>query len=112
MTLEFPCRTYSITNEAVHHMVKWRRAKLQKDITWAEWRSKVKAKPELPCTVTFTRISPRMLDVGDNLNSSMKHVRDQVAKELGVDDNDSRITWVYSQEKGKEFRVRIEIQSI
>lgn len=64
----------------------------------------------LPCTVTLTRIAPRDLD-GDNLQSSLKAIRDGVADFLKVDDRDSRVTWAYAQERGapKFYGVRVEI---
>ena len=48
--------------------------------------------------VQFTRISSKLLDVGDNLPASFKAHRDAVASWLGMDDSDPRITWLYEQE--------------
>lgn len=64
--------------------------------------------PELPAVVTLTRFGKRKLD-GDNLQGAFKYVRDQIAKKLGVDDGDSRYEWVYVQEIGKKYMIRIEI---
>jgi hypothetical protein len=36
--------------------------------------------PELPCTVTLIRESPRMLDPKDNLPGALKYLRDTVAR--------------------------------
>ncbi len=60
--------------------------------------------------VTLTRISPRELD-GDNLQSAFKACRDSVAAQLGIDDRDSRVAWVYKQAKGPQA-VRIEVQCV
>lgn len=61
--------------------------------------------------VTLTRVSPRKCD-GDNLQGALKHVRDQVAQELGLDDGDARLTWLYQQEqRGRgHWGVRIRIE--
>lgn len=62
-------------------------------------------------TITITRIGPRLLD-SDNAVGSAKHVRDEVAACLGVDDGDPFITWNIEQEKGKYgVRVRIETEA-
>lgn len=49
--------------------------------------------------VSLSRWSPGRLD-GDNLQASLKYVRDGIAYALGVDDGDeSRIEWSYSQHR-------------
>ncbi len=62
-----------------------------------------------PSSVTITRIGPRRLD-SDNAVGSAKHVRDQIAGCLGVDDGDPSITWIVNQEKGP-FGVRVRIET-
>jgi hypothetical protein len=69
---------------------------------------------DLPAVeVTLVRITPssRGLD-DDNLASAFKAIRDEVAKWLGVDDRDPRVSWKYAQEKGppKTNAVRIEFR--
>ncbi len=61
-------------------------------------------------------MSPRFLDVGDNLPSSMKYVRDALAELINPgtkagqgDGNDSGITWDYDQVKHPKGHVRIQI---
>ena len=71
----------------------------------------------LPCTITLTRIAPRSLDY-DNLLNAFKNIRDVIADYIipgqapGRSDSDSRINWLYSQEKGqpKTYNIRITIQ--
>lgn len=81
----------------------------------------------LPCTVTLIRLSPRMLD-DDNLRSAFKWIRDEISECIlpekvkfyqkkgklyilkGHADSDSRITWVYGQEKQSTLGIRIEIE--
>lgn len=58
--------------------------------------------------VTLTRIGVRTLD-GDNLQRSMKAVRDQVAEACGVDDGAKRIRFEYGQRKGKPKQYAVEI---
>jgi hypothetical protein len=62
--------------------------------------------------VILTRIGAGELD-SDNLQASLKSVRDQVASELGPDDADPRLEWVYQQEKCKRGRwaVRVRIEA-
>lgn len=55
-------------------------------------------KPELPVVVTMTRCWPGTLD-DDGAVGSMKNVRDEIAKWLGVDDRDPRVTWQVGQVK-------------
>lgn len=67
--------------------------------------------PERRYTVTITRIAPRMLDT-DNLASSAKAVRDEVAKWLGVSDGPrGPVTWLYAQRaEGKSYGCEIVIE--
>ncbi len=57
----------------------------------------------LPCTITFIRYGPRLLDEGDNLPNCFKHIRDQIAKSLGTHDGPSApIKWKYLQAKAPQ----------
>ncbi len=110
--LDLPIRTVSTLNERGHWRTRHQRGKAQRKEIEFEWRRGMgKLKIELPCTVTFTRIGPRLLDL-DNLQGSMKAVRDQVAEMLGADDSPSSpITWEYRQERGKFYRILIAVES-
>lgn len=66
--------------------------------------------PPFPVAVTVTRVGPRPMDY-DNLVSSIKYVRDQVAEAVGVDDGDPGYQWTYRQELGKKYLVTIRIES-
>ncbi len=67
--------------------------------------------PETTFTVTLTRCAPSNGLDDDNLRSSMKHVRDQVALELGAPgDRVPRLVWDYAQERGK-YAVRVTIEA-
>lgn len=63
-----------------------------------------------PLTVTLTRLGGRMLD-DDNLKSSCKHIRDQVARWIGRDDADPLVAWNYGQELGGLWGVRVRIET-
>ena len=70
-----------------------------------------------PCEITLTRIGKRAMD-SDNLAASLKYVRDAIAEHIfdrqkklapGRADGDERIEWIYKQEVGSEYAVRIQI---
>lgn len=72
------------------------------------------SRPLGPLVVHLTRISPGALD-DDNIRTALKNIRDQVARELGIDDRDPLVKWDYDspgQEKGPRgySAVRIEIE--
>jgi len=105
-----PIKTVSELNTRDHYMkVHKRRSQQRRD---AHWLMKGNDKPSLPVSIKLTRISPRRLDHGDNLNASMKAIRDGIADWLGVDDGNERIFWDYFQtrpskgETGVLVRVR------
>lgn len=58
--------------------------------------------------INLVRYAQRMLDVGDNLPASCKHVRDGVADALELDDATPAISWGYDQEAG-EPAAKVEI---
>lgn len=116
---KLPLRTKSLTNVREHWAVKAKRARLERAITAGHWRDSCflatgrltrKLEPGEMAWVHLCRIAPRTLD-DDNIRAAGKHIRDQIAQALGVDDRSQRITWVYSQERGapKEYAVRVEV---
>jgi len=95
--MRFDIKTVSEANQREHWAVKARRKREQQrdfSIYWKVFRRVV----ELPATITFTRHACNTLD-SDNLAGAFKHVRDQLARELNVDDGTELITWKYAQEK-------------
>lgn len=114
-----PLRTVSAANMREHWAAKAKRVKRERDATvFASLcgGSKTWARPLLPCVVTLTRRGGQQLD-GDNLQSSLKAVRDALAGVLGVDDADVRVRWVYQQRLARrlgrgrvDWAVEVEIE--
>jgi hypothetical protein len=107
----WPCRLVSETNEREHWGSRARRAKRQREAALLLTANEIhrRGRPRLPLTVTITRFGKGWLD-DDNLATSAKHVRDGVAKALGVDDGDQRITWTYRQETVGSYQVRVLVE--
>ncbi len=114
LTLEIPVRTVSITNLREHWAARHRRSKAQREAVRVIWTTTLKGQTvRLPCVVVITRIAPGELD-SDNLPSSCKSIRDEIAELLGVDDRDPCIAWHYRQERSKsgDYSVRVQIISV
>lgn len=109
VSIQFPLVLPSVANAREHWTKRARRTAAQRNAVrltaGGQYRGFV-----LPMVVKLTRIAPRKLD-SDNLSSSFKAIRDQVADELGVNDGDARIAWLYAQESGAAA-VRIEVESV
>jgi hypothetical protein len=113
-----PIRTVSEANSRNHWAKKARRVKEQRQMVASILGTQnlgFNPRDLAPCggaRVVLTRIAPRELD-SDNLASALKATRDEVAKWLGIDDRDARLTWEVAQERGlpKEYAVRIEVLS-
>jgi len=66
-------------------------------------------RPALPCSVTLTRVAPSNGLDDDNLVSSLKGVRDEIAAWFGVDDRESTtLRFQYAQKRGQAFLVLVE----
>lgn len=109
MRVEIPLRTGRGQNDREHHMAKARRVKSERQAV--QWLLGGKPRPALPCTVTLTRVAPSNGLDGDNLQGSLKALRDGVADWLKVNDADARVDWRYAQRRGKpkEYAVIVEI---
>lgn len=106
MIFSIPIRLPSVANLRDHWATKAKRNKAQR-VTISLYmktdraglrslHASVAAGEQL--VVTFVRVASRRLD-DDNLASALKAVRDQVAKELGVNDGSDAVLWRYSQQK-------------
>lgn len=92
-------------NAREHHHVRARRAAWQRSLV-ARALAGIDPVP-VPCAVTIVRSGPRLLD-DDNATGSAKHVRDAVARWLGVDDGDPRVSWLVVQDRGA-YCVRVGV---
>ena len=109
--VDIPIRTQSEANLREHWAVKARRVKLHRDTAYIVIKNALRGAKPLPCTVTLTRISPRLLD-DDNLRQAMKATRDGIADWLGVDDRSPLIRWEYAQLKASKYHaVRVEVRA-
>lgn len=109
MLIELPLKTVSLLNMREHWRVGAQRKAQHRHTT----RMLVggKSAPAMPVTVTLTRLSTGTLDAHDNLPSCFKHIVDELADWLRVDDADPRVTWRYAQQKCKrgQFGVLVEV---
>jgi crossover junction endodeoxyribonuclease RusA len=114
---EIKVRTVSEANNREHWGAKARRAKQQRGLAALVIRQAINAGYIVPRTIAMsekteiklTRVGKRKLD-SDNLARSCKAVRDGIADAIGIDDGDERLEWIYAQEIGKEYAVRVSIQ--
>lgn len=111
MNFEIPIRTVSGMNAREHWRVRAKRVKAERDATHWALHQAASGMPLLPLKVTMTRIGPSNGLDDDNLSSSLKAVRDQIAHWLGVNDRKSDLVkYVCEQERGKEWAVRVRIE--
>jgi hypothetical protein len=117
MRLHIPLRVRSgnVGHGREHWAARARRVKRERQAVALAWpqhwpRAGGRLLPDFPVAVMLTRIAPRAIDT-DNLLASLKAVRDEVARILGVDDRDPRIRWGYHQTRGgvREYAVAIEL---
>lgn len=115
ITVEVPMRIESMNRTAAMRSMMRRKMDQRQAVRCALRGSRVIARQldalTFPVVVTLTRIAPRVLTDDDNLRGGCKHVRDSVARCLGVDDKDAGpIRFEYRQEKRpKTYALRIEI---
>ena len=122
-----PIQTVSEANQREHHFAKYRRKRAQHKTTKLSllragsiFLNQVRASisverriapPGFPRTrIVLTRYGPNPLDT-DNLSGSFKHIRDEIARIVGVDDGDARWEWIPRQEvtESGKYGVRIEL---
>lgn len=113
-TIDFqiPVRVISEANQREHWTVKNRRKKEQQVTTAVAFLNNVRrSNINFPCVVKLTRIAPKALD-SDNLAGSFKHVQDEIARKLGIDDGDAgKVIWEYAQMpvRIRQYSVKVEI---
>lgn len=112
VSMELPIKVVSEANQYEHWREKHKRKKHQQFIlnSWLNL-----AGCDLPkqkrAKVKFTKLNwgGRKLDT-DNLAGAFKHVQDTMAKLMGIDDGDPRVTWQYAQRKSDKAGVEIEVE--
>ena len=78
-----------------------RAARVKKEREAAAWLLVRQPRPKLPCSVLLIRQAPSNGLDDDNLAGSLKSVRDEVARWLGVDDRDRMtVRYRYAQRRG------------
>lgn len=86
----------SEANLREHWRTRHQRTKLHHEaVQWALMRHKPPKNPSA-LKVIFTRVGGRRLDPDNNVGG-FKHVQDALARWVGVDDRDSRWTFVHNQ---------------
>ena len=109
MRFVIPLQLVSVANKREHWAVKARRVKAER--TTVGWHLRQEhGRPELPVSVTLTRLGPRPFDPDNNV-ASLKAVQDAVADWLGCDDGDERVRWEYRQKRHPEYAVVIEVSA-
>ncbi len=105
--LAIPMKLPSVANLREHWATKARRVKAQRNAVALAMKSERVLLGQLRAwlalgmavRVVLSRVSPRELD-DDNLVSAFKAVRDEVAKQLGVDDRSKQVQWQCIQAPG------------
>lgn len=105
VTYEFPLVTCSL-NVKMHWAKKAKIVKQQREVVAWQLRTQ-RHKVTLPCVVILTRFGQRRDE--DNSIGSLKAVRDEVAKFIGVDDDDPRLSFIYKQAPAPKQGIRIEL---
>ena len=109
--VHLPIRTVSAMNTREHHMVRYRRTKQQRGVAKLALAAACAglARKHARLVVTLTRIGIRQGLDGDNLQASLKAVRDGVADALRIDDGSNRVEWRYAQRRGAAWGVEIAV---
>lgn len=107
LTFEVPVKASHTLNSRSHWSVRARRRGTERN---AVSLALPKHRVEPVLLITLTRVGPRAMD-DDNVQGAMKGIRDEVAKQLRIDDGSPLIRWQYEQAKG-EYAVHVRIESI
>jgi len=97
--LTIPIKTGRGLNDREHWRARHQRVKKEREAT--AWLLAGKTKPKLPCSVLLIRQAPSNGLDDDGLAGSLKGVRDEIARWLGVDDRDRMtVRYRYAQRRG------------
>lgn len=112
VVVTMPMQTRTTSNARGHWRVLHKIAKAQRGATKLACTRPLRGFATVrPLCVLLTRIAPRRVDEGTEMDA-LKHVRDGVADALGcADTGRDGITWLGAQERGavREHAVRIEV---
>lgn len=113
-----PLKIESGMNHREHHYARAARVKREHAAVWATLIAEfglgdgaVRSAPlRGAILITLTRLGGRLWD-DDNNQTGLKACRDTVSQWLGRNDGDVKLTWLYAQEPGPAWGVRIEIHA-
>jgi len=106
-----PLKVVSEANQHEHWTKKHHRNQDQQSTINNYWPLSVSAIPvALPCSIELTRIGIGRMD-SDNLAGAFKHVRDAIARLIGVDDGSDLIEWRYAQRASDGYSIEIRISA-
>ena len=118
LSVYLPIRLMSEANAHEHWRMRARRSsehhaawKLHSlTVTEAQKKAAIQALEAGNLLVNIVRVEPRKLD-SDNAAGCGKFLRDSIAIWLGIDDADTRVRWVVTQEKPGKRGARVEMRS-
>ena len=110
-TLTLPLVVVSEANQREFWAKKHSRKIRQQAEFDTTWKLHFPRTPKTPCSVHLVKLGGNRMD-GDNLAGAFKHVRDQIARILGIDDGSDLVTWSYDQQPGGERGIRVEIVEV
>lgn len=119
MIFNIPIKLPSVANLRDHWATKAKRNKFQRQAIALRMRLDRGGLLKLHAAVargeqlrvTFIRVAPRRLD-DDNLASAFKSCRDEVAKQLGINDGSDAVVWRYKQQKPELYGFKAGVMVI
>lgn len=112
ITLSIPVHTESEANVREHWAKKAKRVRQQREAAfWAAMIARRKSPIPASMVIVLVRVAPRPLD-GDNLQASMKAIRDGIAEGLDLrgDRESAVLNWLYEQRKGGVGEYKVEVR--
>lgn len=110
-----PLKCINPLNGREHWRARARRVKAERSaiaLAFPHWaRGVLSSKRWAKAVVILTMRRPRLFD-DDAVPGALKGVRDEVAKQLGVDDADSRIGFVTGQERCPDYAVTVQVERV
>ena len=102
LQIQFPYRLRHQANANLTWKARMGHAKRVRQVIGWRLLELGKRRPNIPCRVTLTRGAPRPYDP-DNLIHAFKHVQDEIAKWIGVDDRHTdKVQYVCKQYRTRQ----------